>query len=1783
MASIAETVAAQVERERVNLLDLTLRNPLLNYRLMRARGVEAAGDDVSPSDVFDALVERGVPVSFLPKPDDDGDAANPSAVSPRRRGAKKGAMALQTDETERSLAARLLKTHHTARTFMEEQGVNTLFIALGMVEWYESDASDMPRKAPVVLVPVTMGRSDVNAEFRIEYDGEEVGGNLSFIEKVRNDFAVHIPNLDEMAEGDEDEDGADDEPDIARYFQSVAAAVENIPRWRVDKDAVILGMFSFQKLLMYHDLDPDNWRSGANGGGGLADSRVVSSLYGGGGFDDPGPAVAEGERLDDHLHPQDLRHVVDADSSQASVIADVSGGRDLVVQGPPGTGKSQTIVNLIADAIGAGRKVLFVSEKMAALEVVKRRLDEIHLGDACLELHSRKTSKRAVLDEIRRVSGLGSPITDGIQENMEDLERTRDALNAYADAMNTEIGETGVTPHQALGWTALYDSEIQSAGGDIPAPKIAGVDEWSPPDFRRKRDVAENLRQRLAGVGVPSEHPFWGTRITAPLVPTRRRELEDAIRDANDGAKALAAASETLSQELRLWTAASPADADKMTAVAESVIPNADLARLDLTYPHWEERGGDIKALADAVVRFHSLRSEYDAVLTPAAWGLDANSLANIKLTLGYGVNNFLGLYGFRPADGVERARAIIGNLFRAQIPDDALRAAIAREEIAAKYGGALLSSAWDVDETELREMRRAVSNSVNSFWGKIGLRSKESAIRAAADGVSALASASETLTQALRLRTAVKPFDVDRMIAVAENVIPNVDLAPLNLRYPHWEERGGDIKTLADSVVRLQRLRSDYDAVLTPAAWGMDAGSLANVKLSLGYGINSFLGVFGFSPASGVESARAIIGNLFRSKIPDDALRAAIAREEIVAKYGGVLLSSAWDVDEVELREMRRAVSDSVNSLWGKIGLRSKGFKNARMRMANLWRTSLPDDENEWIAALDALIETRNLSAQMSAVGAAISEWTTALDAAIEASGLESRISDLKDVGEGAFGSAWMGDPRQWSAAAPLAMIFLGLIKKVHSGDAPSETLDSLRNLAETGEPAQIERAMEEARVALSDYRALVDNLHAELDMDVRAQFGTDDGIAALTFAEQSELLNEWTNRLQDFKNARLRMANLWRTALPDDNDVWIAALDALIEARTLLARMSPVGAAVGEWTAALDAAIEACGLESRISALQDAGEGAFGSAWTGDTRQWSAAAPLAVRFLDIIEKVHNGDVPSEILHCFQSLDETGDAARIERALADTRAALPEYRAGVANLHAALDLDIRARFGADGGIASLTFSEQSAMLGEWANRLPELDDLIGFNNGVAQARGEGLDALVEIAEKHGGAAAHLTKLLERARYESIIARAYAERPELGGFDFAIHSDAIRRFAERDRGSLADNRSRVASEHWQGLPDMLAAGEVAVLRREFEKRRRHMPIRRLMRLAGNAIQAVKPVFMMSPLSIANYVPPGSVGFDLVIFDEASQVKPVDALGALMRAKQIVIVGDTQQLPPTSFFDSMGDGDDDDEEEPVSSDIESVLGLCRMQGLPVETLRWHYRSRHESLIALSNQEFYDGELVVFASPDFDRDNTGLRFHHLPNAVYENGHNREEAKAVAQAVMEHARRSPKLTLGVAAFSIRQADAIRDELETLRRRDASQETFFAAHPNEPFFVKNLENVQGDERDVIYISVGYGRNRAGAVSMNFGPLNKEGGHRRLNVLITRSRLRCHVFANLKSQDIALNRTKARGVAVFKTFLEYAETGVMPADAPSESGRDFGSPFQKKLADEIRARLRSA
>ena len=322
-------------------------------------------------------------------------------------------------------------------------------------------------------------------------------------------------------------------------------------------------------------------------------------------------------------------------------------------------------------------------------------------------------------------------------------------------------------------------------------------------------------------------------------------------------------------------------------------------------------------------------------------------------------------------------------------------------------------------------------------------------------------------------------------------------------------------------------------------------------------------------------------------------------------------------------------------------------------------------------------------------------------------------------------------------------------------------------------------------------------------------------------------------------------------------------------------------------------------------------------------------------------------------------------------------------------------------------------------------------------------------------------------------------------------------------------------------------------------------------------------------------------------FDIVVFDEASQVRPADALGALLRGHKAVVVGDSKQLPPTTFFDRVSSDDDDDADDDTAvsatADLESILGFFESKRAPSRPLNFHYRSRHESLIAVSNREFYHNGLVVLPSPDAGKEETGLQYRYLPDTAYDRGGsstNPKEAEAVAQAVMEHAKQHLQLSLGVVAFSQSQAKAIEDRVEAMRRQDPSAEEFFNAHPEEPFRVKNLENVQGDERDVIFISIGYGKDANGRLSQNFGPLNKVGGERRLNVLITRAKQRCCVFTNLHATDIAdpTGAGESLGPQALKVFLLYAETGEMPSTVDL-TDREVESPFQQAVALQLSAR----
>ena len=486
-------------------------------------------------------------------------------------------------------------------------------------------------------------------------------------------------------------------------------------------------------------------------------------------------------------------------------------------------------------------------------------------------------------------------------------------------------------------------------------------------------------------------------------------------------------------------------------------------------------------------------------------------------------------------------------------------------------------------------------------------------------------------------------------------------------------------------------------------------------------------------------------------------------------------------------------------------------------------------------------------------------------------------------------------------------------------------------------------------------------------------------------------------------------------------------------------------------------------------------------------------------------------------------------------------------------------------------------FEAWQEQLYNWRGQLSSLHLWSQYLNTKNALKSSNAKMFVDSIEKRNIKKEDIEALVEGNFADSLLNILFLENHELATFVGELHENRIREFKDLDKKILTLNRKRIYHKLNSNIPKIFGGTEnpqAKILAGEFTRKSGHMPVRKLLEKTGGMIKQIKPCFMMSPLSIAQYLDPTNeeLQFDVVIFDEASQVKPEDALGAFMRGKTAVVMGDTQQLPPTSFFDQMSDAESD-EEEATSLDMESILHLCKLS-FPVKMLKWHYRSRHESLISVSNREFYDDDLLVYPSPSHSDPELGLKFRYNPNTVYLRGtssKNPIEAKDVVDEIFNHFEKyGDSKSLGVGTFSVAQKNAILEELEVKRKEHPEYEPLFSDNKEERFFVKNLETIQGDERDVILISVGYGYDQDRKMSLNFGPLNQDGGERRLNVLITRAREKCVVFSNFKAHDMNLTANPPYGVKSLKEFLEYAENLTLGTQKVSESTKE---PFEDAIA----------
>lgn len=1265
------TIKTVLQDQRRVLLDLTYRNRLLSLPKKPSSRTIVVHDELGAQVASILLDKKSMSFAPLPggateerlsddeliqdldepvltQPDDEIDAA--SGLASHHTDTK-----LQTKLKSEHLQKRLLEIYYEARTMLEEQGVNVLYLAMGQLRYGERAGTDEMRVAPLVLLPVALERKSAKERFKLKWTEEDPQENLSLREKLRTEFGLTLPPFPEP-----------DLFDFSRYVADVREALSSQTQWEVLENDIQLGFFSFSKLLMFLDLDSDKWPEGKQ----LDSNPLIAGLLGDG-FNEPdvGFATASEGELDQLISAEQLKHVMDCDSSQALAIEAVRRGQSLVIQGPPGTGKSQTIANVIATAVADGKKVLFVAEKMAALEVVKRRLENIGLGPLCLELHSNKANKKTVLEELSRTLNVGRPTPVDVAHAVNRLETVRTRLNAHAAKMHAPVGASQQTPFRIMGMLGKLMGQFER-----PRYQLKAAADWTMDEARQREAVLAEIAERAVDIGDPDTNPWRG-------------------------------------------------------------ITHAPVMR-----PHAEE------------------------MVAPAATALAAHA----------------------------RLRA-----------------------------------------------------------------------------------ASDALASGLNVPPASNLAGIARHLDVARTLV---------------EAPAFDRTTISSAV------------------WSAGLGTLR------------------------------------------EAIRDGRRLSEIRSRRSNELIESAWSVDWTQQRMVVAAKGQSL------FRFLDGGYRAAIAQLQGVLKGPLPKDYRARVGLLDDLIEGVRAG---------------------------KTLEPVKASARAAFGSVWNDGGTDWG----LAESILDWVEKQQGG------------------------------AAVQDIRALAAGL-------------------------------------QD-----------------------AAGLQPLIHQ-----------------------ALEAC------------------QEFSG---KWDA------------------------------------------------------------LVAALQLDMPGRFRTS-DVTQIELAELGAALAGWTGNVGGLLAWLNFHDVVRQARDLGLSDVVAQMGFGTEALARVVPQFWMAFYLELLNQAAQVYPELSTFDGQRQELLVKEFRELDRNRLVVAQYEAAAAHFEGAPRAIAnIGALGTLRAEIMRKRNHMALRKLFEKCASPIQALKPVFMMSPLSVAQFLAPGAVEFDLLVIDEASQVEPVDALGAVARCRQIVVVGDDKQLPPTSFFSRITGGDDLDEPEEgaQAKDLESILSLCAAKGLPQRMLKWHYRSRHESLIAVSNKEFYEGELFIVPSPDRERRNAGLRFHFIEDGRFDRGNtqkNHAEAVAIAKAAIEHAKTCPHLTLGVGAMSVRQRQAISDEIELARREHPELDLFISQqHKEEPFFVKNLENIQGDERDVILISIGYGRAKSDdRMYQSFGPLNADGGHRRLNVLISRARQRCEVFSSIKADDIRIDERSKFGLVALKTFLKYAEHGDLGVAA--FTGKAADSPFEEAVQEVL-------
>jgi very-short-patch-repair endonuclease len=1720
---------------------------------------------------------------------------------------------------------RTLSSH--ANLSLSEQGVHCLYVVFGFLKWFESVDSETEHLSPLMLVPMSLSRASADAAWELVEAEDDAVDNLSLRERLKQDFGMELPSLPDI-------DMLEVEGARLAFLESVRKAIAANERWEV-VDRCALGRFAFPKVAMWQDLGDHEDAVLAHTlcrsmGGDESISPQVSF-----GLKSPLPEAAT---LDDAIAPGEVKAILDCDSSQLEAIIAARRGVSFVLDGPPGTGKSQTIANIIADALSQGRRVLFVSEKVSALEVVKRRLDECGLGAFCLECHSNKANRKAVLDELRYCLELPIEVYDDTAPRLDEAKRRREALNLYVRSIHRRRPPLGLSPFELYGHVSRSHRLGHAVKSRCVLPSVEQLDRSRLEDCLR---LVERANESGNVIRHHQRHPWRGCQLTA-----RTLTLSDNLQHhlgslgtafggitqvftplVEQGILSEEPTATTLKGVIREFGEALKAPqipADWLQApreVAATVLRRHEAMRLV-----GEQRARLCEFVEDVESLFPAETTRLSQFARPADWETKfvdpvPQTVRRQHELLDSQVRNLRSLLEFA-GKSAEKLAAVIGALpirLRPDVPPYKYRVVIELAKLIASVHP-LRPDCLDPDNWP---KLRAGSQVALAKLEKSAAIEKRLEGRLEAD-------------QILRLhQTAVRRPLLATRFATVQSVLPE----------SQFDELADFQKELGEAVAVLREIESLVASVLRE--WGIDGEVGATLSQ-----VRSLLTAIPLWRDIGELSGRWR-DPAVRSKVRAGCVAAIMdltETAEIRSALEERLSHRAFKATAIELINRASAYQSFWKRLFG-------GFGVYRQEVAELFKAGCPATPTllsdlhklrTWHRRIDDVRETATgLAAFLPEEFAAdeLESWKQ-VEGSVQA--FDRFASAVPDIAGRLPVTGGPGNP------STLGVLWAGLSHAVER----LETLRSrsLKDLISDVEPccALIGRLQE-----LSE--ATGESLEAAEELGplyaVRPR-------ALKTLAADCELAKSFSGLQGEvIAQHRLIIDLLPHDAPALDRSGW-QRVERSVQAVEQIGRFVP---SLREYQDRLCKAehLDAAGLSAMVAELEAAYRSYHGALEAVAPQFQLLSEPLTAE--DLIRRPLN-DVVTGVREVVTSMDERSQllTAVVPCLLPDTDVAvesLPGVAVCVERLRASerakqdcqavlREWEVNPEFDlADGGFGEATWllgqvnagsltplvravatspevrkdvreglercqrtlsgelgksfvflldvfplQEETGegisigqmplkMLGNFLSgrcrSLSSLDEWLKFSRWRRDMSEQGFGGVVDELLSGCYEPAEAKSVIAARLFHLVFDQFAHEDRLIGEFDLDTHEQTRERFRKLDAWEVRvagtqirqfqlnrDDRPRSA---WCGE----GSSELGILQREIQKKRRQLPLRKLFAEIPGVLQRLKPCIMMSPLSVSTFLQSNEIRFDLVIFDEASQVFPWDAVGAIYRGSQLIVAGDEKQLPPTNFF-NRADLESNEEDESDIGDFESILSLCKSIGMPARGLRWHYRSRREPLIAFSNRHFYSGDLVTFPSVR-DATSDAVRLEFVPQGRWIDRVNLAEAERVTDLVIHHLRTRAETSLGIIAFNQSQQSAIEDAIHERRRRYPEVEALFHIGLSEPLFVKNLENVQGDERDVIILSMGYGYNEAGKFLKNFGPLTKSGGERRLNVAVTRAREEVVLVASVKAADLDLSGSTSLGANLLKGYLAYAERGV---DAMAREVESITGEAESNFEEEVAAGL---